>query len=103
MRCGSSRTSCANASVACANTTRRARCARRSCHFDAKHHAAVLMLEVVAMEHVRLLAGKRQREVDRDLHALAWPDQHRVLPSKVGRQPPALIDLERRDLIGTGL
>src|SRR5438105_212763 len=44
----------------------------------AKHHAAVFMLEIVAMENVYLRTGKWHRKADRDANAFAGPDEHSV-------------------------
>src|SRR2546430_16928616 len=73
---------------------------RKSRNFHAKHHATVLMLEVVAMENVRLRAGKRHREPDRHAHALAGPDQHSVLAAEIGGEPAPPVDRKRVNEIG---
>src|SRR6266571_3814787 len=44
---------------------------RPSDHSDAQHHAAVFVFHIVAVEHIRLLTGEWQREIDCNAHALA--------------------------------
>ena len=54
--------------------------------FYAKHHAAVFMLEIVAMEHVRLRTGKWHRKPDRDANAFVVVDEReRGVASGVGQ------------------
>src|SRR5205085_8551830 len=68
-------------------------------HLDAEHHPAVLVLEIVAVEDVGLLARKRAGEIDCDPDAFAGPYENGILASRVGGETPAIIDLERGDLI----
>src|SRR5215472_4691378 len=60
------------------------RAAWRLAHLHPEHHAAVLVLEVVAVEHIGLVPRERAGEVDCHPHALARPHQHRVLAAVVG-------------------
>src|SRR5688572_14126396 len=54
---------------------------------EVAHHHAILVLEVVAVEHVALPARERgaggQREVDAEPDGLVRPDEHRILHAEV--------------------
>src|SRR5439155_23153344 len=75
----------------------------KSAQLDSEHHACVFVLEVVAMDHIGLLAWEGTGEVERNLHAFAWPDEHGVLAAEIGGEASAIVHLERRNRIGTGL
>src|SRR5215510_11443827 len=74
---------------------------------DSEHHPAVLVLEVVAMEHVDLIAGEvsgaRQRKINGDAHGLTRPDEHGVFATQIASEPSAVVDLQRSDLVGARL
>src|SRR4030095_7176523 len=57
-------------------------------HGYVAHHHAVLVLEVVAVEHEALRTSKRrlrgQREIERQPQRLVRPEEHGVLDAEVG-------------------
>src|SRR5438093_9535322 len=69
--------------------------ASESRNFHAKHHAAIFMLEIVAMEQIRLRALKRHREAECHTNALPGPDEHRVLAAEIGSQSAVFVDCKR--------
>src|SRR5438093_24555 len=69
--------------------------ASESRDFHAKHHAAIFMLEIVAMEQIRLRALKRHREAECHTNALPGPDEHRVLAAEIGSQSAVFVDCKR--------
>src|SRR2546430_13045299 len=62
-------------------------------HAEIAHHHAVLVLQIVAVEHEALGAAERgllrQREVRRQPQRLVRPQHHGVLHAEVGRQAAA--------------
>src|SRR3979490_3231440 len=59
-----------------------------STHPEIAHHHAVLVLQIVAVEHEALGTAERgllrQREVHRQPHRLVWPQPHGGLHAEVG-------------------
>src|SRR5690348_12322635 len=66
-----------------------------SSDLDAQHHPAVLMLDVVAMEHIGLRTRERHREAECHANALAGPDEDRVLAPQFGCEAAAFVDGQR--------
>src|SRR5437867_5175956 len=62
-------------------------------HAEIAHHHAVLVLQIVAVEHEALGTAERgllrQREVHRQPYRLVRPQHHGVLHAEVGRQASA--------------
>src|SRR5690348_14021519 len=75
----------------------------RVAHAERDHHALVLVLEVVAVEHVGLRAREALREIDRDAHAFAGPDDDRVEQAEVLRAETAGSDGARAHLRRTAV
>ena len=76
---------------------------------DPQHHPGVLVFEIVAMEHVRLIAGERMAEFNCDSHRFSRPHQHGVLQAEVlasrpwaSRPARQLSGLSRAPARGTG-
>src|SRR3990172_4777495 len=69
-------------------------------HTVLDHHPEVFVLEVVAVEHVGLVAGERMREVERDPHRLARPREHGVEQPAVLRQQAVAVGAEDAYLRG---
>src|SRR3989441_9606619 len=67
-------------------------------HCEIAHHHAVLVLQIVAVEHEALGTAERgllgQREVHRQPYRLVRPQHHGVLHAEVGRQASARLGRE---------
>src|SRR5215218_10214296 len=66
-------------------------------HDELAHHPVVLMLQQVAVEHVRHSRVAVAGELDQQSHGAARWDEHGVLPAGQGRRGPSaglLADLE---------